>query len=55
MLLHQRDELAEEVIAIVRSGRGLGMVLHAEDGQLTMTESLIRSIVEIDMSDFNLR
>jgi len=55
MFFHQLHKLTEEVIAVVRTGGRFRMVLHTENGQFTVAKAFIRSIVEIDVGDFNLR
>src|SRR5450631_4171343 len=39
-------ECGEKIAGIMRTRRGLGMVLHAEDGQLAMPHSFDRAIVQ---------
>ncbi|SVC07375.1 uncharacterized protein METZ01_LOCUS260229, partial [marine metagenome] len=39
MALHQFGEVAEEVIAVVGTGRGLGVTLNGEDGAFPMLKS----------------
>src|SRR5262245_56941594 len=51
--LHHGNEIAEQVVAVVRSRRCLRMVLHAKDRELAMTEPLIRSVIQVGMCDFN--
>ena len=36
------------------SGRGLGVVLHAKDGEIAVTEPFDRSIVQVYMGDLEL-
>ena len=38
----------------MRTRRSLGVILHTEKGQVTMTKSLECLIVEVDVSDFDL-
>ena len=54
-LIDQRRELPEEVAGIVRAGRGLGMVLHAEDGPVLVAQALDGVVVEIDVRDLDVR
>ena len=49
----QIGELREKITGIVRTGRGFGMILHAEDRQLAMPHSFDRSVVQIDVRDFD--
>ena len=51
---HQLHEIVEQVVRIVRAGRGLGMVLHAEDRLAAMAEAFQRLVVQIDVGDFDL-
>src|SRR5260370_23037032 len=53
-LPHQFGEIVEQVVRIVRSGRGFGMVLHAEYRLAAVAETLQRLIVQIDVGDFDL-
>ena len=39
---------------IVRAGRGLGMILHAEHRIAAMAEAFQRLVVQIDVRDFDL-
>ncbi len=41
----QVGELLEKIAGIVRTGRGFGMILHAEDWQLAMAHSFHRAVV----------
>src|SRR5207249_1932961 len=54
-LFDHRNELREEIVAVMRPGRGFGMVLHAKDGKRTMSESLNRPVVEVDVCEFYVR
>src|SRR5882724_3452848 len=49
---HQVREAVEQVVRVVRAGRGLGMVLHAEHGQLRVAQALTRPVVEVDVGWF---
>ena len=48
----QIAELAEQVIAVMWTGRGLGMVLHTESGILAVPNPLDGLIVQVDVRDF---
>src|SRR6266702_3507869 len=48
-------ECGEKIAGVMRAGRRLGMVLHAEDGQLAMTHSLDCAVVQIYVRYFNFR
>ena len=50
-LVHQRLELVEQVVAIVRTCGGLGVILHAERGDLFVPYSGDGVVVEIAMGD----
>ena len=52
--LHQLHEIVEQVVRIVRTGRGLRMILHAEHGMAAMAEAFERLVVQIDVGDFEL-
>jgi hypothetical protein len=47
---HERDEATEEIGGIVRTGGGLGMVLHGEDRQLPVAHALAGSVVQVDVT-----
>ena len=51
----QFAELREKITGIVRSGRSLGMILHAENRQLAVPHSFDRSVVQINVRDFDFR
>src|ERR1017187_6536421 len=53
-LLHHFAEVAKEIMRIVRPRRGLGMILHAEQWQHFMPQSLERLIVQVDVRQFHL-
>ena len=38
----------------MRTGRGLRMILHAEDGQFLVSHSLDSVVVQIDVADFDI-
>src|SRR5437899_9669954 len=46
---HEGGEPLEQMIRVVRTRRGLRMVLDGKRRQLAMTQSLARAVVEIDM------
>src|SRR5713226_1630904 len=52
--LHQIRELREEIVRIVRAGRGFRVVLHAEEGQFLVAHALVGVIVQIDVRDFHI-
>ena len=54
VLLHQVNELAEQVLRIVGAGRGLGMILDAEQGQRAMAHALVGLVVEIEVRDLDV-
>jgi hypothetical protein len=45
-------EAAEEIMAVVRAGRGLGVVLHAESRHFAMIEAFDGAVVEAAVGDF---
>src|SRR5687767_9809727 len=49
--LHGFEELLEEIVGVVRSGGGFGVVLHGEDRLIRMPESLDRAVVKIQVRD----
>ena len=53
-LLHQLDEVVEQVVRIVRAGRGLGVILDAEDRLAAVAEAFERLVVQVDVGDFDL-
>src|ERR1044071_7666586 len=52
---HHLDEVAEEVVAVVRARARLGVVLHGDDGQVTMAEAFDRPVVEVRVGQDQLR
>src|ERR687892_1396016 len=46
---HQIGESTEEVVRVVRAWRGFRVVLHAEDRQLAVVESLTRGVVQVQV------
>src|SRR5207249_2886798 len=53
--LHELDEVAEEVVAVVGTGAGLGMVLDGDDGELAVAEALYGPVVEVHVGQLELR
>src|SRR5437879_10894694 len=53
--LHQIGELREQIVRIVRTGRSLRMILHAEERQRLVTHALVGVVVQIDVRDFDFR
>jgi hypothetical protein len=51
VILHHFGELCEEVVGVVRSGRGFRVVLNAEKRQLFVAHALVGVVVEIDVGD----
>ena len=49
MFRHQRHKSAEVVIGIMGSWTGFGVVLHSENGLMTMGEGGDGAVVEIEM------
>ena len=54
VLLHQLHEIVEQIVGIVRAGRGLRVVLHAEHRVVAMAEPFQRLVVQIDVREFDL-
>ena len=54
MRTHVGDEFLEEIGRIVRARPGLGMVLDGEHWKVSMSQALKRSIVEIEMREFDI-
>ena len=51
---HHPAELVEEVQAIVRTGRGLGVILDAEDRQALVPQSLEGLVVQVDVTGLDV-
>src|SRR5581483_3501291 len=47
--LHHLGEAVEEVAGVVRTGRGLGVILHREHRELDVAHALARRVVEVLM------
>ena len=45
------DEIVEQVVRIVRAGRGFGVVLHAEDRVVAVAEAFERLVVQVHVGD----
>ena len=54
LLRHELHEVVEEVVRIVRAGRGFGVVLHAEDRLAAVAEAFERLVVQIDVRDLDV-
>ncbi len=54
VLAHQLHEIVEQVVRIVRAGRGFGVVLHAEDRVVAVAETFQRLVVQVDVGDLDL-
>src|SRR5208283_2467513 len=52
-LPHERSELIEEILTIVRAGRGFGVVLDAENRKTLVTHALGSVVIEIDVKRNN--
>ena len=52
--LDHLHEIVEQIVRIVRAGRGLGMVLHAEHRMIAMAEAFQRLVVQIDVGELDL-
>ena len=53
-LLHHLPEVAEQVVRIVRAGRGFGVVLHAEERQCLVAKAFQRLVVQVHVRQLNL-
>src|SRR6202000_3140424 len=51
---HQMNELIEEIAGVVRTGRSLGMVLHAEERQRTVAHAFVGLVVQIQVREFDI-
>ena len=54
LLFDQFRELVEEVRRVMGTGRGFGMILHAEDRQFGVLHSFDGPVVEIHMGDLDI-
>ena len=54
VLFHQIHEIVEQVIRIVRTGRGFGVVLHAEDRVAPVAEAFQRLVVQVDVRQLDV-
>ncbi len=52
---HHVSELLEQIRAIVRASRRLGMILHAKRWQFSVTHAFDRVIVQITVRHFQIR
>jgi hypothetical protein len=52
--VYQIGKLREKIRGIMRAGRGFGMILHAEDRQCFVPHSFDRTVIQIDVGDFNI-
>ena len=52
-LVHELDEIVEQIVRIVRTGRGLGVVLHAEHRVVAVAETLQRLVVQVHVGDLD--
>src|ERR1700722_2785675 len=50
-LLHQIRELRKKIVRIVRPGRRLRMILHAEQRQRFVAQAFVSVIVQVEMRD----
>src|ERR1700757_1827191 len=48
-LLHHLREFLEQIMRVVRTGRGLRVVLHAEQWQIPVAEAFQRLVVQVDV------
>ena len=52
VLRHQRGEVIKQVMRIVRTGRCLGVILHAENRQFLVPKSLDGLVVKVEVRQF---
>ena len=52
---HHGNELIEQVAGIVRPGRRLGVILHAEERRGTMAQTFVRIVIRISGNDATRR
>ncbi len=55
IVFHQRDEPAEQVRCVMRAGRGLGVILHAERAQVGGAQALAAAVVQVCVRHFHAR
>ena len=53
-LPHERSELIEEIVAIVRAGGGFGVVLDAENRKPLVPHALESLVIEIDVAELDV-
>ena len=53
-VFHLVDELPEQVVRVVRAGRSLRMVLHAEDRLRFVAQPLDRAVVQVQVRDLDV-
>lgn len=54
-LAHGLDKVSKEIVSVVRAGAGFGVILHREDWQLPVANTGYRLIIEIEVSNLDLR
>ena len=52
-LVHHLDKAREQVVRILRAGRGFGMVLHREGGHLGGSDALDDPVVQVHVGDLS--
>jgi hypothetical protein len=52
--VHQLAELAEQTARVVRAGRGLRVVLHAENRKFLVSHSFDGVVVQVDVTDLDI-
>ena len=50
---YQLHEVVEQIVRIVRAGRGLGVILDAEDRLVAMAETFQRLVVQVDVRELD--
>ncbi len=54
LLIHHGYKTVEEVAGVVRAGRSLGMILHAEKRQRAVAHAFVGVVVQIHVRDFDV-
>ena len=53
--LHQRDKFLKKVVAVMRTGGSFWMILNAEEREMLMLKTFYCVVVEIDVSQLDIR
>lgn len=52
--LHHLQEFSEQVVTVMRTGGGFGMILNSERWKSLVPNAFCRLVIQIDMSDLNV-